>query len=64
MIRQNIRYTFFILLLFVVGSMAALAQVSFVAKAPSTVSVGREFKVQFVLSNAEGVTLRLSIVIA
>lgn len=54
MIRQNIRYTFFILLLLVVGSMAALAQVSFVAKAPSTVSVGREFKVQFVLSNAEG----------
>lgn len=54
MIKQNIIYTLFLLAVLLSDSMGAIAQTSFVAKVPSTVSVGREFKVQFVLSNAEG----------
>lgn len=51
-----LRYILFTLTILCAGFhfTEALAQVSFVAQAPKTVTIGSPFKVKFVLSNAEG----------
>lgn len=54
MTKHSFRILLSSFLFWVMSCLAMVAQVTFVAKAPSAVSAGREFKVQFVLSNADG----------